>query len=427
MGLPAELPFAEERKALSVSDLTRRIKKILEDNLRYVWVAGEISNFKTYPSGHLYFTLKDEESQLPCAMWKGSAVRLAFQPESGQQVLAYGRIDVYLPRGQYQLIVEKMEPRGAGALAMRFEQLKKKLEAEGLFDPDRKRPLPMLPRAIALVTSPVGAAIQDMLRTIATRNPAVDVFLYPVRVQGEGAAPEIAAAIEHLNSARPDIDVMIVGRGGGSIEDLWAFNEELVARAIHGSRIPVVSAVGHETDFTIADFVADVRAPTPTGAATMVVPMLSDLLAMLGDHDAKLRRALTTRAELARSQLDRFRDSHALGEPVALVVRHGERLDELHERLGVALGGTVATARERLGVLAQRASSELAHASKTARERTESVARHLEAVSPVAVLGRGYSITTLEGRVIKRSSEVKPGDAIDTRLSDGSIRSRVEH
>jgi exodeoxyribonuclease VII large subunit len=255
----------------------------------------------------------------------------------------------------------------------------------------------------------------------------VDIFLYPVRVQGEEAAGEIAAAIDHLNLARPDIDVIIVGRGGGSIEDLWAFNEEVVARAIHASRIPVVSAVGHETDFTIADFVADVRAPTPTGAATLVVPMLADLLAMLGDHDAKLRRALTTRAELARSQLDRYRESHALGEPVALVARHGERLDELHERLGVALAGTVSTARERLGVLAQRASSELGHVAKAARERTESIARHLEAVSPVAVLGRGYSITTLEGRVLRKSSEVKPGEAIDTRLSDGSIRSRVEH
>src|SRR5258705_6403272 len=197
MGLPVELAFPEERKALTVSELTRRIKKILEDNLRYVWVAGEISNFKTYPSGHYYFTLKDEESQLPCAMWKGSAGRLAFQPENGQQVLAYGRIDVYLPRGQYQLIVEKMQPQGAGALALRFEQLKKKLEAEGLFDPERKRPLPMLPRAIAIVTSPVGAAIQDMLRTIATRNPAVDVYLYPVRVQGDEAAGEIAGAIDH--------------------------------------------------------------------------------------------------------------------------------------------------------------------------------------------------------------------------------------
>jgi exodeoxyribonuclease VII large subunit len=427
MGFPAELPFPGERKTLSVGELTRRIKKILEDNLRYVWVAGEISNFKTYPSGHLYFTLKDEEAQLSCAMWKGFASRLAFQPENGQQVLAYGRVDVYLPRGQYQLIVEQMEPRGAGALALRFEQLKRKLQDEGLFDPARKRPLPMLPRTIAIVTSPAGAAIQDMLRTIANRCPVVDVLLYPVKVQGEGAAEEIAAAIGHLNLARPDIDVMIVGRGGGSIEDLWAFNEEAVARAIHASRIPVISAVGHETDTTISDFVADVRALTPTDAATRVVPKLSDLLSLLGDHDSKLRRALQGQAELTRSVLDGLRDSYALKEPVALVTRQGQRLDELHERLRVGLKGTVSTARERLATLARSASSEVGHLAKSARESTESMTRHLEAVSPLAVLGRGYSITTLEGRVLRKASEVKPGEAIDTRLSDGSIRSRVEH
>ncbi len=426
MGFPAELPFPDERRAMTVGELTRRIKKILEDNLRFVWVAGEISNFKTYPSGHLYFTLKDEESQVGCAMWKGSATHLAFAPENGLEVLAYGRIDVYLPRGQYQLVVERMEPRGAGALALRFEQLKRKLEAEGLFDPARKRALPMLPRAIAIVTSPVGAAIQDMLRTLAGRFPAVDIYLYPVRVQGEGAAEEIAAAIGHLNSAMPDLDVMIVGRGGGSIEDLWAFNEEAVARAIFASRIPVVSAVGHETDTTISDFVADVRAKTPTDAAVLVVPKLSDLLTSLEDLDSKIRRALRSRAELARSVLEGFRTSHALQEPAALVGRHGQRLDELHARLGVGLTAVVSMARERLAVMGRTMSSELGHLAKSSRERTESVARHLEAVSPVAVLGRGYSITSHEGHVVRKAADVKPGDAIDTRLGEGTIRSRVE-
>lgn len=426
MGFPAELPFPDERRAMSVGELTRRIKKILDDNLRFVWVAGEISNLKKPPSGHLYFTLKDEESQIPCAMWKNSAGRLDFEPEDGMQVLAYGRVDVYLPHGKYQLSVERLEPRGAGALALRFEQLKRKLESEGLFDSARKRPLPFLPRSVAIVTSRSGAVIQDMLRTLAGRCPVVDVFVYPVKVQGDGAAEEIAAAIAHLNRERPDLDAMIVGRGGGSIEDLWAFNEEAVARAIYASRIPVVSAVGHETDTTIADFVADVRAKTPTDAAVLIVPKLSDLLTGLEDLDSKLRRALRNRAEIARSTLERFRTTHALMEPAALVVRHGQRLDELHARLGVGLTATVYGAREKLAVLARTMSSELGHLARTARERTEGFARHLEAVSPVAVLGRGYSITSHEGVVVRKPADVKPGDAIDTRLGEGSIRSRVE-
>ena len=426
MGLPAELPFPEERKALSVGDLTRRIKKIIEDNLRYVWVAGEISNFKTYPSGHLYFTLKDEEAQISCVVWKGNAGRLAFEPENGLEVLAYGKVDVYLARGQYQLIVEKMEPRGAGALALKFEQLKRKLQEEGLFDAARKRPLPFLPRTVAIVTSRTGAVIQDMLRTLAQRCPVANVVVYPVKVQGDGAAEEIAAAVGHLNFARPDIDVMIVGRGGGSMEDLWAFNEEVLARAIYASRIPVVSAVGHETDTTISDFVADVRAKTPTDAAVLVVPKLSDLLSSLEDFDAKLRRSLRNRADLARSTLEKFRTSHALMEPAALVVRHGQRLDELHGRLGVGLTAMVGTARERLGVLGRAMSGELGYLAKSAREKAGATARHLEAVSPVAVLGRGYSITSHEGRVVRKASDVKPGDKLDTRLGDGSIRSRVE-
>jgi exodeoxyribonuclease VII large subunit len=427
MGSPAESLFPEERRALSVGDLTRRIKKILDDNLRYVWVAGEISNFKTYPSGHLYFTLKDEEAQISCVIWKGNAGRLAFEPENGLDVLAYGKVDVYLVRGQYQLIVDRMEQRGAGALALKFEQLKRKLQEEGLFDAARKRPLPFLPRTVAIVTSRTGAVIQDMLRTLAHRCPVVNVVVYPVKVQGDGAAEEIAAAIAHLNAELPDLDVIIVGRGGGSMEDLWAFNEEVVARAIFESRIPVISAVGHETDTTISDFVADVRAKTPTDAAVLVAPKLADLMASMEDLDSKLRRALRSRAELARSTLERFRTSHALMEPAALAARHGQRLDELHSRLGIGLTATVSSARERLGVLARTMSSELGHLAKAAREKVGATARHLEAVSPVAVLGRGYSITSHDGHVVKKAGEVKAGDILDTRLGEGSIRSRVEH
>jgi exodeoxyribonuclease VII large subunit len=395
MGYAAESLFPDQPRPLTVGELSRKIKKTLDEGLRPLWVAGEISNFKTYPSGHLYFTLKDEEAQINCVLWKGNTRNLAFSPDNGLEVLAYGKVDVYIVRGQYQLIVEKMEPRGAGALALQFEQLKKRLEAEGLFDSARKRPLPFLPRTVGIVTSRTGAVIQDMLRTLAHRCPVVN-------------------------------DVMIVGRGGGSMEDLWAFNEEPVARAIFASKIPVVSAVGHETDTTIADFVADVRAKTPRDAAMLVVPKLTDLLATLEDYDAKLRRALRSRAELARSTLERFRTSHALMEPAALAVRHGQRLDELHGRLGVGLTATVALVRERMGVLARTMAAELGHLAKAARERTASTARHLEAVSPIAVLGRGYSITSRDGHVVKKAAEVAPGDVLDTRLGEGSIQSRVE-
>src|SRR5882672_11096589 len=309
MALAAESLQPSEKKIISVGDLTRRIKKSIEDSIRYVWVAGELSNYKgPGPSGHLYFTLKDAESQIPCAMWKGMANRLRFAPENGMEVIAFGKVDVYVPYGKYQLIVEDMEPRGVGSL-----QLKEKLLQEGLFDAARKRPLPFLPRVIALVTSPTGAAVADMIRTLRSRHASLHVIIYPVKVQGEGAADEIAAALGHLNLSMPHIDVMIVGRGGGSIEDLCSFNEEVVARAIHASRIPVISAVGHETDTTIADFVADLRALTPTDGAVKVVPRLEDLEIALADLDAKLRRALRTRADLARSQLDGLRDGRQLG------------------------------------------------------------------------------------------------------------------
>ncbi|HXX95048.1 MAG TPA: exodeoxyribonuclease VII large subunit, partial [Planctomycetota bacterium] len=245
MALPAPSLEPSGKRILSVGDLTRRLKETIEEGIPYVWVSGELSNFKgAGPSGHLYFTLKDEESQIPCAMWRGLAARLRFRPENGMEVIAGGRVEVYVPHGKYQLIVEQMEPRGVGALQLRFEQLKEKLEREGLFDPARKRPLPFLPQKLAIVTSPTGAAVQDMIRTIRSRCPIVQILVYPVRVQGEGAAQEIAAAIGHLNLAMPDVDVLIVGRGGGSIEDLWAFNEEIVVRAAAESAIPLISAVG---------------------------------------------------------------------------------------------------------------------------------------------------------------------------------------
>jgi exodeoxyribonuclease VII large subunit len=451
MALPAEPLLPAERKPLSVGELTRRLKRTIEDAYRFVWVAGEISNFKgAGPSGHLYFTLKDEESQIPCAMWRGSAARLRFEPENGMEVLAGGRVEVYLPHGKYQLIVETLEPRGVGALQQRFEQLKEKLQKEGLFDPARKRPLPFLPLTVALVTSPTGAAVQDMIRTLRSRFPSLHVLLYPVRVQGEGAAEEIAAAVAHLNFARPDVDLMIVGRGGGSLEDLWAFNEEAVARAIHASRIPVVSAVGHETDTTIADFVADVRAPTPTDGAVKAVPRLDELLLSLGERETQLKRALRTRAQLARSLLDGLAGGRALGRAEELPDQLGQRLDELRERLDVAAGQASMYLRERLDFLrdslgaglvrlTEQAGPRARHQEELLAARLKAVleaarsgvrecAAALEALSPVAILARGYSITRRAegGEILTDASKARPGERLLTRLAKGELRSRVE-
>jgi exodeoxyribonuclease VII large subunit len=449
VALPAESLQPSDRKVLSVGDLTRKIKRSIEDSIRHVWVAGEISNLRPASSGHLYFTLKDEESQIPCAMWKGMTSRLRFRPEDGMEVVAFGKVDVYVPYGKYQFIVEDLEPRGVGSLQVRFEQLKAKLQAEGLFDPARKRPLPFLPLKLALVTSPTGAAVQDMLRTIRARCPLVHVVVYPVRVQGEGAAAEIAAAIGHLNLAMPDLDVMIVGRGGGSIEDLWAFNEEAVARAIHASRIPVISAVGHETDTTIADFVADVRALTPTDGAVRAVPKLDEILVSLADLEAGLKRGLATRAELARAALDRLAGGRALGRIEELPAQLGQRLDDLGERLPAALSHAARPLRDRLELLRASLHADLPRMAEGARERLgrleellgsysgrsleaaraglRAAEGTLKALSPTAILGRGYSITQLEssGEILRDAARAKTGDRLLTRLADGTLASEV--
>jgi exodeoxyribonuclease VII large subunit len=451
MALAAESLQPSERKILSVADLTRRIKKSIEDTIRTVWVTGEISNYRgPGPSGHLYFTLKDAESQIPCAMWKGMANRLRFEPENGMEVIAFGKVDVYVPYGKYQLIVEDMEPRGVGSLQLKFEQLKEKLQKEGLFDAARKRPLPFLPRTVAIVTSPTGAAVADMVRTLRSRFPRVRVLIYPVRVQGEGSADEIAAAIGHLNLSVPEVDVMIVGRGGGSIEDLWAFNEEVVARAIHASRIPVISAVGHETDTTIADFVADIRALTPTDGAVKAVPRLDELELSLEGLDSALRRALRSQADLARTRLDGLRDGRTLGRVEELPNQLKQRLDDAGSRLDVgvlqasqhlkgqldvweaslrgALPALVEPRRQRVAHLTDQLRADARRSLDLARARLGQAAASLEALSPVAILGRGYSITRLEStqEILKDAAQAKPGNRIVTRLGKGRIISKVE-
>ena len=398
-------PSAQEGpQVYTVIQLTRRIKRTLEDGVGSVWVVGEISNLSRPASGHVYFTLKDEYAQLSAVMWRSTAARLRFELEPGLEVLLFGAITVYEPRGSYQIIVERIEPKGMGALQLAFLQLRQKLEAEGLFAPERKKPLPFLPRRIALVTSPSGAVVWDMINTITDRIDNVEIVVYPVSVQGATAAQEIAAAIEHLNRLG-DVDVMIVGRGGGSLEDLWAFNEEIVARAIYASAIPVISAVGHEVDVTISDLVADRRALTPTDAGQIVVPRRDQLLVELQTAARRLANALAATARSARHRLAAFASSALFRRPLEQVRFHQQRLDEL------------------TGLLRVHAE----HRVQAARAKLDTTAARLESLSPLSVLRRGYSITLdASGTVVKTIAALRSGDRIDTRLLDGTVQSRVE-
>jgi exodeoxyribonuclease VII large subunit len=321
----------------TVSRLNSLIKQTLTDHLpTTIHLAGEISNLSTPASGHIYMTLKDANSEIRAVMWRSGAASLKFKPTDGMEVVATGKVDVYEPRGQYQFYIRKLEPRGVGSLELAFRQLHDKLKTEGLFNPERKKPIPVYPRRIAVVTSDTGAAIRDILTTLERRFPCVEVCLHPVRVQGEGAAEEIAAAIDRLNQQAARLggfDVMIVGRGGGSLEDLWAFNEEVVARAIHASHIPVISAVGHEVDVSIADLVADVRAPTPTAAAEMAVPVLREILDDLATDISRIGRAVRHAVDIARSHLRVIQQSELFRDPVAMIRRREQLMDELNGRL----------------------------------------------------------------------------------------------
>src|SRR5215831_17373847 len=327
-------PFPE-RTVLTVSEVTERIKIVLEDTFFDLWVEGEISNLRTPSSGHTYLTLKDEQGQLRAILFKMQRRYLRFDPKDGMLVIVRGRISLYEPRGEYQLVIDYMEPKGIGALQIAFEQLKARLAQAGLFDPARKRPLPVLPRCIGIVTSPTGAVIRDMLQILRRRFANLHVCIYPVRVQGDGAAEEIARAIEALNG-NLGVEVIIVARGGGSLEDLWAFNEESVARAIYQSRMPVISAVGHEIDFTIADFVADVRAPTPSAAAEILAPDILKLQDELAAHRVALDRLARQALEIRRVCLARLAGATCLREPAGLLVERQQQIDHLELRLSQA-------------------------------------------------------------------------------------------
>ncbi len=388
------------RNIYSVSALTAEVKAVLEDGFSAIWVEGELSNFKHHTSGHMYFTLKDAQAQIRGVMFRSHNRLLRFQPADGLSVLVCGTVTVYERRGDYQITVEFMEPKGVGALQLAFEQLKARLEAEGLFDESRKRPLPLLPRKIGIITSPTGAVIRDMLTIIRRRFPGLEVLIHPVAVQGDGAAGEVVAALGRLGS-RTDLDVLVVARGGGSLEDLWAFNEEAVARAIAASPIPVISAVGHETDVTIADFVADLRAPAPSAAAELVVARRDELRQRVDDLAARSLAALQHGLSVQRNRAEMLGRHLLLLSPAAHLARQAERLQGLRRRLGAwwALFRTVRG------------------------ERLARAAAKLESLSPLGILARGYSICfAVPGRrVVKTTAEVVPGATLAVRLHRGEL------
>ncbi len=441
----------EAKKALpqvySVSTLTRDIRAIMEAAFDSIWVEGEISNFRTAASGHSYFVLKDDKAQVRCVLFKGYRAGIKFQPEDGDQVLMFGRITVYDARGEYQIIAESLEPRGLGALQKAYEQLKEKLDKEGLFNEDVKKTLPVFPWKVGVVTSPTGAAVRDIINVIRRRNSKTSVLLRPAKVQGEGSAKDIAQGIRDLNTI-DGVEVIIVGRGGGSLEDLWAFNEEEVARAIFASRIPVVSAVGHEIDFTIADFVADLRAPTPSAAAELTVPVLKDILRNTQSLTEDLLEAISQKIEAYRDLLNRLMDRRFFHQPKEIFGSHIQRIDELHSRMMRSLeqGLVVNQQRlkdrkhrlvqaspkyriqllsEKLEGIKNRAIQNIQTQIRFHRERFDGILKNLNAVNPLAILERGYSICSKGGKSLKSSDGVKPGDKIDIRLSKGELNCTV--
>lgn len=389
----------------SVKEITRQVRGMLENEFPDVWVRGEICDLSKPTSGHVYFVLKDEESQLNAALFGYLRKGFKFSLEEGLQIIAHGRISVYERQGRYQLIIDKIEPAGKGALQLAFEQLKTKLEKEGLYEPSHKKPIPLLPGRIGVVTSPTGAAIRDILNIIERRFPNMEIILYPVRVQGKEAPREIVEAVESFNQ-RKDVDVLIVGRGGGSIEDLWAFNEEAVARSIYASRIPVISAVGHEIDFTIADFVADLRAPTPSAAAELVVPHKGDLLKRIESMTLSLIKGLANKLEISQNRLSLFLSSYVFQQPKDRIIQYQQHLDEI-------------TMRSFRG---------MNHRLELRESRFRALLGKLDTLSPLSVLERGYSICRKlpERKVIRDTREVLRGDRIEVKVSRGEMVCGVE-
>ncbi len=445
--------MADPEGILSVSQLTRRVRGLLEDEIGEVWVEGEISNHRLQTSGHQYFTLKDEGAQLSCVLFKFSA-RGSPKLSDGAQVQVLGKLSVYEPRGQYQLVAKLVQPKGLGALQAKFEALKRRLAEEGLFDEAHKKPLPRFPETVALVTSPTGAAIRDMLNILTRRAPWIRLLVFPVRVQGTGAEHEIARAIDILNDAErhglPKVDCMIVGRGGGSLEDLWNFNEESVARAIYRSEIPVISAVGHEIDFTIADFVADLRAPTPSAAAELVAPDADELLRWFADAGQRMDSLVKGRLLQHAQVLELLARGSLFHEPRRQLQEHEQLVDETEQRWRDAAREALSRLKDhlvqqqqvlarhhpvkliadgghRLEMQAHRLRQAVTLATQRKADLVETRAKMLQILGPEAVLARGFSYTTtLDGRVLKSSADAPPGTEIITRLADGSLHAVVK-
>ena len=444
-----EFNLAPERKIWSVAELTSRISGVLATNFSNLWVEGEVSNFHPAQSGHLYFTLKDAKAQVKCVCFRSQAMRLKFRPEDGLKLIVRGSISVYEPRGEYQIYVEHIEPSGVGALQLAFEQLKKRLEAEGLFDEARKKPLPMMPQRIGVVTSPTGAAVRDIIRILRRRFPNLHLIVYPVRVQGDGAADEIIAALKYFNRKQM-VDVILLARGGGSIEDLWAFNEESVARAIAACMIPVVSGVGHETDFTIADFVADMRASTPSAAAEIVVKSRQEFQRHLQELEHKISQRMRYLLLELRHHLKELTTHMGFRRLEDLLRRHRQQTDELTARLGISLEGRIERLRHRYTVAATRiASFDLRARIRTLGLRIvqrstelgikmerlmvgkiaqlERLRLQLEERSPLRVLQRGYAICTdADGNVVSAADQVAIGAQVNVQLARGRLGAEVK-
>ncbi|HGU1012512.1 TPA: exodeoxyribonuclease VII large subunit [Escherichia coli] len=442
--LPSQSPAI-----FTVSRLNQTVRLLLEHEIGQVWISGEISNFTQPASGHWYFTLKDDNAQVRCAMFRNSNRRVTFRPQHGQQVLVRANITLYEPRGDYQIIVESMQPAGEGLLQQKYEQLKAKLQAEGLFDQQLKKPLPSPAHCVGVITSKTGAALHDILHVLKRRDPSLPVIIYPTAVQGDDAPGQIVRAIELANK-RNECDVLIVGRGGGSLEDLWSFNDERVARAIFASRIPVVSAVGHETDVTIADFIADLRAPTPSAAAEMVSRNQQELLRQIQSVQQRLGMAmdyfLANRTRRLTLLHHRLQQQH----PQLRLARQQTALERLQQRMNLAIDSQIKRTNKRQVRLLQRLNqqnpqprihrvqsriqhlehrlAEHVHSRLSAmRERFGNAVTHLEAVSPLSTLARGYSVTTVtDGKVLKKVKQVKTGDVMTTRLEDGWVKSEVK-
>ncbi len=415
-----EFNWKSSRRILSISQIVDRIRFQLETEFEDVWVEGEVSNLRIPPSGHAYFTLKDEGSQLKAVCFRLQLQLIGITPKDGERLQARGRISVYPPRGEFQLVVEYMEPAGEGALQMAFERLKRRLEAAGLFAPEHKQKIPMLPSRVGIATSPTGAALRDILRVLKRRNNRLDILIYPCRVQGEEAAKELKQGVQYLDR-RSDIDVILLARGGGSLEDLWAFNDEGLARAIHGSKTPVISAVGHEIDFTIADFVADERAPTPSAAAEIVSRTRKELQAQVFQLRNRTHGAIQLHLSRLRHRLQALRSRRVFVDAETRLRHLQQRLDEVQARLRAGLPILVPNRKRQVEALGEALDRHMLRLQEKRRTRLELARKELQAYSPQAVLERGYAVVSREATIIRRPAQIKAGQDFSVRVAGGEF------